>query len=71
MWVFRLVLVIKNVPAIAEDKRNTVQSLGREDPLEEDMATYISILAWRISMDRGAWQATVHGIAKSQTRLSD
>ena len=36
-----------------------VQSLGQEDPLEEDMATYSSILAWRISMDRGAWQAAV------------
>ena len=31
-----------------------VQSLGQEDPLEEDMATYSSILAWRIPMDRGA-----------------
>ena len=34
------------------------------------MATHSSILAWRISMDRGAWQATVHGITKSRTRLS-
>ena len=34
------------------------------------MATYSSILAWRIPMDRGAWRATVHGVAKSQTRLS-
>ena len=41
-----------------------VQSLGWEDPLEEGMATHSSILAWRISMDRGAWQATVHGVAK-------
>ena len=32
-----------------------VQSLGWEDPLEEGMATYSSILAWRIRMDRGAW----------------
>ena len=31
---------------------------GWEDPLEEGMATHSSILAWRISMDRGAWQAT-------------
>ena len=28
---------------------------------------YSSILAWRIPMDRGAWRATVHGVAKSQT----
>ena len=40
-----------------------VQSLGREDPLEEDMATHSSILA----MDRGAWRATVHGVTKTQT----
>ena len=39
--------------------------------LEEDMATHSSILAWRISMDRGAWRATVHGVAKSRTRLRD
>ena len=32
-----------------------VQSLGWEDPLEEDMATHANILAWGIPMDRGAW----------------
>jgi len=36
------------------------QSLGREDLLEEGIATHSSILAWRIPMDRGAWQTTVH-----------
>ena len=44
-----------------------VQSLGWEDPLEEDVVA--STFAWRIPMDRGAWQATVHGVTKS--RLSD
>ena len=34
-------------------------------------ATHSSILACRIPMDRGAWQATVHGVAMSWTRLSD
>ena len=48
-----------------------VCSLDWEDPLEKGMATYSSILAWRIPMDRGAWWATVHGVAKSWTRLSD
>ena len=43
--------------------------LDREHPLEEGMATHSSILAWRIPMNRGAWWATVHGAAKSQTRL--
>ena len=56
--------MVKNLPAMC----NTwVQSCGWEDPLEEGMATHSSILAWRIAMDRGAWQATVHGVAKSQT----
>ena len=47
-----------------------IQSLGCEDTLEEGMTTHTSILAWRIPMDRGAWWATVHGVTKSQTRLS-
>ena len=42
-----------------------VRSLDQEDPLEKEMATHSSILAWRIPMDRGAWQATVRGVAKS------
>ena len=45
-------------------------TLGREDPLEKGMATHSSILAWT-SMDRGAWQATVHGVAKSWTQLNN
>ena len=48
-----------------------VLSLGWEDPLEEGMATQSSILAWRIPVDRVAWQVTVHGLAKSRTQLSD
>ena len=46
-----------------------VQSLGREDPLEEGMATHSGILAWKIPTDRGAWQATVHRVTKSQKQL--
>ena len=45
--------------------------MGWEDPLEEGMATHSSILAWRMSMNREDWQAIVHGVAKSQTRLGD
>ena len=37
----------------------------------EGMTTHSSILPWRIPMDRGAWWATIHGVAKSRTRLSD
>ena len=39
--------MVKNLPANAGD-RDSVQSLGREDPLEEGMATHSCILAWRI-----------------------
>ena len=46
------------------------QSLGREDPLEKKMATHSSTLAWK-TMDEGAWWATIHGVAKSWTRLSN
>ena len=35
------------------------------------MAIHSSIVAWRIPMDRGDWLATVHGVAKSRTQLSD
>ena len=41
------------------------------ETVEKEMATHSRILAWRIPMDRGAWWAAVHGVAKSQTRLSD
>ena len=34
---------------------------------EKGMATHSNVLAWRIPMDRGAWQATVHGVSKSDT----
>ena len=57
----------KKLPAMAE---TWVRSLCWEDPLEEGMETHSSILAWRISVDRGAWQAIVHGVAKSQTQFS-
>ena len=41
-----------------------VLSLGWEDPLEKEMATHWSILAWKNPMDRGAWRATVPGVAR-------
>ena len=44
--------------------------LGQEDPLEKETATHPFILAWRIPMNRGAWQARFHGVAKSWTQLS-
>jgi len=47
-----------------------VRSLGQEDPLEEGMAVYSSILSWRIPIslvDRGVWWVIVHRVTKSQT----
>ena len=58
---------LKNPPVMWE---TWVQSLGCEDPLEEGIAIHSSILDWRIPMNRGAWRATVYGVAKSWTRLS-
>ena len=60
--------MVKSLPAMQE---TWVRSLGQEDPLEKEMATHSSVLAWENPMDRGALQATVHGIAKSRTQLSD
>ena len=59
--------MVKNPPAVQETR---VRTQGREDSLEKGMTTHSSILAWN-SMDRGAWWATVHGVTKSWTPLSD
>ena len=58
---------VKNLPATEETQ---VQFLGQEDPNEKEMATYSSILAWRIPLDRGTWQATVHGVATVRHNLA-
>ena len=48
-----------------------VQSLGWEDPPEKGMAIHSSVLAWKNPREGVAWRATVHGVAKSLTRLSN
>ena len=53
--------MVKNLSATQETQ---VQSLGQEDPLEKGILQYSCL---ENSMDRGAWQATVHGVTKSQT----
>ena len=65
-WVFRE--AVKNPPAIQETK---VQFLGQEDRLEDKIAAHSSILPWRIPWTEEPGGATVHAIAKSQTRPSD
>ena len=55
IWASLVAQTVKNPPAMQD---TSVQSLGWEDPLEEGMATHSSILAWRIPVDRGTWQAT-------------
>ena len=60
--------VVKHLPIMWE---TWVRSLGWEDPLEKEMATHSSILPWRIPWTEEPGGATVHAIAKSQTRPSD
>ena len=64
-------LVVKNVPAYERDIREVRLLPGPGISPGRGTATYSSILAWRLLMDRGAWWATVHEVAKSGTRLSE
>ena len=61
--------MVKNLPPSAGDQETQVQSLGRKDPLKEEMATQYSCL--ENPVDREAWQATVYGVTKSRTQLSN
>ena len=58
---------VKNPLAMQE---TWVQSLGWEDPLEKGMGYPLQYFCLENSMDRGAWQAIVHGVAKRRTQLS-
>ena len=57
--------MVKSPPASEETQETRIQSLGQEDTLEEEMAALSSILAWRIPMNRRAWQPTVQTVAES------
>ena len=63
-WASLVGQVVKNLPATQE---SCIGSLGQEDPLEKEMVTHSSILAWRIPRT----EDTAHRAAKGQTRLSD
>ena len=56
--------VVKDLPTKQEI---LVQSLGQGDPLEKEMATHFSILAWEIPWTEEVWRATVPGVAESDT----
>ena len=52
-------------------RKTRVRSLGGEDPLEKEMATYFSILAWKIPWTEETGGLQSIGVAKSRTWLSD
>ena len=62
--------VVKNSSSSTGDTGDMSSIPGQEGPLEEEMASHFSILAWKILWIEGAWWATVHGVAKNWTRLS-
>ena len=55
---------VKNPPAMQETQGTQVRSLGWEDPLEKEMTTHSSILAWRIPRKEEPGGATVYGVIK-------
>ena len=59
-WASLVAQRLKHLPGMQETQ---VQSLGREDPLEKAMATHSSTCLEN-PMDRGAWEAKVHGVGK-------
>ena len=63
--------MVKNPPAVQELKQTWVQSLGQEDPLEKEMATHFSILAWKIPRIEDPGRAQSMGLQNSQIYLSD
>ena len=58
----------KNLPVMQETR---VRSLGREDPMEKQMATHSSILAWRIPWKEEPGRPQSMGVTKSRTQLAD
>ena len=66
--------MVKNLPALQEMQEMPempVRSLGREDPLEKEMATDCSILAWQIPWIEEPDGLLSLGLQKSQTPLSN
>ena len=61
-WTSLVAQTVKHLPTMQE---TWVRSLGQEDPLEKEMATHFSTLAWKNPRNGGAWWAAVHGVAES------
>ena len=70
-WASLMAQVVKNLPAIQETQKTWVQSLGQEDSPGRGRVNPLQYSWLENPMDRGASQATVHGVAKGQTRLND
>ena len=71
IWGFQGGSVVKNPPANAGDIRDPVSIPGLGRSPGEGNGNLLQYSCLENPMDRGAWQATVHGITKSQTRQSD
>ena len=69
-------IAMDGLPCCSDSKESAmqetqVQTLGGKDPLEKGMATLSSIFAWRIPCYKATWWATVRGVTKNWTQLSD
>ena len=64
MWAFLVTQSVKNLPAVQETQ---VQSLGQKDLLEKEMATYSSVLAWKIPWTEESSGLQSMGLQESDT----
>ena len=71
LWASQVALVVKNLPANSGDTGDTVSMPGSERSPGERNGNPLQCPCLENPMDRGAWQATVHGVAKSQAWLSE
>ena len=69
IWVSPVTYSVKNLPTMQEMQETKVQSLGQEDPLQEEIATYSSILVWEISWSLRDYSPWSHKEADMTERL--
>ena len=63
--------MVENLPAVWETQEAWVQSLSQEDPLEKEMATHSSVLAWRIPWREEPGGLQSMGLQRSQDRTEE